>query len=70
MGTGYELLMAAIAVAVVALMFLHRKQIAEAIENFRNNFPRGGPGTPMHPSPAGDERHLRRGADDRVGQRL
>jgi len=34
-------------------VFGHR-QIREAIETFRNNFPRGGPRTPMHPSPAND----------------
>ena len=31
-------------------------QVAEAL----NNFPRGGPPTPMHPSPAGDDALLRR----------
>jgi hypothetical protein len=36
-----------------------RQQVIEGIENFRNNF-RGGPPSPMHPSPAGDVVHLRK----------
>ena len=50
---------------VTALFALHR-QIAEAIETFRNNFPRGGPPTPMHPSVAGDDAHLRPGSRKRT----
>ena len=46
------------AAAALILLFLKHREIQEAIENFRDNF-RGGPPTPMHPSPAGDDRHLR-----------
>lgn len=42
-----------------ALLILKHREVREAIENFRDNFPRGGPGTPMHPSPAGDDALLR-----------
>ncbi len=48
------------ALALVAVLFWKRCELAEAIDNFRNNFPRGGPRTPMHPSPAGDSAFLRR----------
>jgi hypothetical protein len=47
------------AAAALIAVFLKHQQIQEAIEKFRDNF-RGGPPTPMHPSPAGDDRHLRR----------
>lgn len=40
--------------AGVAVLFFNHRRVAEAIENFKNNFPRGGPRTPMHPSPARD----------------
>jgi len=52
---------------VLALLFFTRRKVREAsvtlAETFRNemdNFPRGGPPTPMHPSPAGDDALLRR----------
>jgi hypothetical protein len=48
------------AIALVSVLYWKRREIAEAIENFRNNFPRGGPRTPTHPSPAGDSALLTR----------
>lgn len=45
---------------LVVLLFLMHREIAEAIDNFRNNFPRGGPPTPRHPLPSGDRALLRR----------
>ena len=55
-----ELITLAVTAAAAALLFWNRRQLADAIENLRNNFPRGGPPTPMHPSPAGDSELLRR----------
>jgi hypothetical protein len=46
--------------AGVALLFFKHREVAEALEAFKNNFPRGGPRTPMHPSPVGDGELLRR----------
>ena len=46
------------AMAGLVLVWYHR-EIAAAIENFRNNFPRG-PRTPMHPMPSADEPPSRR----------
>ncbi len=46
------------AAALLGLLTLKHRQIQEAIENLNDIF-RGGP-PPMHPSPAGDDRHLRR----------
>ena len=46
--------------AAVALLFFKRNEVKEMLEKFMNNFPRGGPRTPMHPSPAGDDALLRR----------
>jgi hypothetical protein len=43
-----------------AVFFFYRARIKEAIEEFSDNLPRGGPPVPMHPSPAGDERLLRK----------
>jgi len=53
--------MAAIVVAavLVTILSVKHREIREAIENFNDHF-RGGPPTPMHPSPAGDDRFLRR----------
>jgi hypothetical protein len=50
-----------LAVAALAAFFLfnNHRLIRHAIESFRDNFPRGGPPTPMHPSPAGDDALLR-----------
>ena len=53
-------------VAGVALLFFKHRQVREAIETFKNNFPRGGPRTPMHPSPAGDDALLRRKSSKKV----
>lgn len=36
-----------------------REALIEALNDFRNNF-RGGPPTPMHPSPAGDSAWVRK----------
>ena len=48
--------------AGLAPLLFKRREVREAAillaEKFReemNNFPRGGPPTPMHPSPAGDD---------------
>jgi hypothetical protein len=46
--------------AGITLLFLKHREVAEALENFRNNFPRGGPPRPMHPSPVTDGALLRR----------
>lgn len=47
--------------ATLMLFFVFgRRELREAIDTFRNNFPRGGPGTPSHPLPADDARLLRR----------
>ena len=43
-----------------AILFYRYREIAQAIETFRDNFPRGGPRTPMHPSVAADSALLRR----------
>jgi len=48
--------------AILALFFFKHHEIREAIETFKNYFPRGGPPTPMHPSPAADDALLRRRA--------
>jgi hypothetical protein len=40
--------------------------LAERFEEEVNNFPRGGPPTPMHPSPAGDDALLRRRSSKNV----
>ena len=56
-------------VAAAALLFylVRREQakglvhdFAEALQEGIDNFRGGGPGTPMHPSPAGDVAHLRK----------
>jgi len=51
----------------LTLLFLQRRRLRKAatafVESFKeemDNFPRGGPPTPMHPSPAGDDLLLRR----------
>jgi|GEM_PF-1740582 hypothetical protein len=50
-----------ILVAFLAILFFKRfRWMLEAIIEAINNFPRGGPPTPMHPSPAGDDALLRR----------
>ena len=55
-----ELSRLAIALAGFAIVCYHHRLIREAIERFKDNFPRGGPRTPMHPSPAADSALLRR----------
>ena len=45
--------------AAAVILFSFRQQIKEAIERFTGNFPRGG--SPMHPSPAGDDKFLKAG---------
>ena len=47
--------------AAAVILFSFRQQIKEAMERFTDNFPRGGPPTPMHPSPAGDDIFLKAG---------
>lgn len=46
--------------AAVVVLFLNHRRIAAAIERFKDNWPRGGPRTPMHPSPARDPRRAYR----------
>ncbi len=47
---------------LLAISFRSRfaHELAQAIEQAIDNFKGGGPPTPMHPSPAGDDRLLRR----------
>jgi hypothetical protein len=52
----------AFSAAVGVVMFKYHREIAEALDNFRNNWPRGGPGSPMHPSNVRDSDFLRRKA--------
>ena len=59
---GHDAIRGVIFAAGVAILFFKHREVAEAIEAFRNNFPRGGPRTPMHPSPAADDNLLRRRA--------
>ena len=56
MGNVADWMRLAIPAAVAVLLFVKHREVREAIERFRNNFPRGGPPTPMHPSPAADYR--------------
>lgn len=46
--------------AFAAVLFLKHREVRDAIDNFRNNFPRGGPPSPRHPLPAGDTAWLSR----------
>jgi hypothetical protein len=41
-------------------LFTNHRRVIEAIENFWNNFPRGGPPKPMHPLSSGDDIMFRR----------
>jgi len=45
----------------ITILFFRSEMFREAIETFRDTFRggRGGPPTPMHPCPAGDDTHLR-----------
>lgn len=45
---------------LAGILFFQHARIRRAIEDFTNNFPRGGPPTPTHPSPADDDRFLRK----------
>ena len=47
------------------LLFSNHRRVIEAIENFRNNFPRGGPPAPRHPLSSGDDIMFRRKRADR-----
>lgn len=47
------------AAALLGLLTVRWRDVADGIENFRNNF-RGGGGPPTHPSPADDGALLRR----------
>jgi hypothetical protein len=58
----------------LAFLFFKRRELKKAamalVETFKeevNNLPRGGPPTPMHPSPAGDDALLRRRSSKNVG---
>ena len=58
----------------LAFLFFKRRELkkavtalAETFENEVNNLPRGGPPTPMHPSPAGDDALLRHRSSRKVG---
>ena len=46
--------------SMMIFAYWHRARVAELIEEFRDNLPRGGPPTGMHPSPANDSAFLRR----------
>jgi hypothetical protein len=46
------------AMAATALLIAFRKQVQAALDDLNNR--RGGPRTPMHPSPAMDDEVLRR----------
>ena len=54
--------------AVAILIFKYHREIAEALEAFRNNWPRGGPGSPIHPSIARDSDLLTRRRRKRAAQ--
>ena len=53
--------------SVTTLLYFNRRAIGDAIERFRDDFPRGGgPRTPMHPSPGDDGTLLRRKSSRKV----
>jgi hypothetical protein len=57
----YDTLQCLAAGAGVAVLFWKHREVQDAIENFRNNFPRGGgPPSPRHPCPSCDGPLLRR----------
>ena len=58
----YDAVRGVVFAAGVAILFFKHREIGEAIQAFNDNFPRGGPPTPMHPSPAADDALLRRGS--------
>jgi len=53
----YGVLLLALLACVAILCF--KRQVVEALVEAINRFRGGGPPTPMHPSPAGDEALLR-----------
>ena len=55
----YDVLLLILVAFFAILFFKHFRWMLEAILEAINNF-RGGPPTPMHPSPAGDDALLRR----------
>jgi len=55
----YQVLLLILVASLAILFFKHFRWLLEAIIEAINNF-RGGPPTPMHPSPAGDDALLRR----------
>jgi hypothetical protein len=58
---GYVIVPLFVLYATAAVMlFKYRRDIADAIEAFKDNLPKGGgPKTPMHPSPINDSALLR-----------
>ena len=54
MGNANDLVRFLVLAAATALLILNHRVVIEAIEAFKDNFPRGGPPTPMHPSPVSD----------------
>jgi hypothetical protein len=56
----YEVLLLILVASLAILFFKRFRWRLEALIEAINNFPRGGPPTPMHPSPAGDDALLRR----------
>ena len=55
-----DLIRLAVLLVAAVLLFSNYRFVKDAIEAFKNNFPRGGPPTPMHPSPVADSALLRR----------
>lgn len=55
----YGVLLFLVACFAIFVIFFFKRWILEALIEAINNF-RGGPPTPMHPSPAGDDALLRR----------
>jgi hypothetical protein len=55
----YEVLLLILVASLAILFFKRFRWMLEALIEAINNF-RGGPPTPMHPSPAGDDVLLRR----------
>jgi hypothetical protein len=70
MGNVNDAVTVVVAAAATVILYFRHREIAEAIEVFKNNFPRGGPPTPMHPSPAGDDSFLRPNSSKKKPNRL
>ncbi len=62
MGPFQEILLP-VMIASATMLFFHRRKVREALEDFNR---RGGPPTPMHPSPAGDDSLLRPNSRNRA----